>query len=232
MTVLALADIHGVSTGLELLADLMRRVDLVLVAGDLTDFGGAEELQALLPLLAPARDRLAAVPGNCDRRGARQLLEQEGLSVDGRVVERGGARVVGTGGGILHTGLTPYERREEELTEALQSAWEAHTPKNDGAGPLVVLSHMPPRDSGADRSRSGPTGSRGLRQFLDAVTPPLWVCGHIHESRSAQRRGDTLIVNPGPLRIGCYALVDLCLEAGGVWRAEAELPILDTAKRS
>jgi len=231
MRLLALSDIHGATAGLAALSDLMQKVDLVLIAGDLTEFGGSEELREVLAFLQPAAGKAVAVPGNCDRRGARELLDSEGLSADGRLLERGGALIAGSGGGMLHTGLTPYERREEELAAALESALASVSANGDAHRPLIILSHTPPYDSGADSGRGGSSGSRRLRSILDRETPPLWICGHIHESRSAQRRGETLVVNPGPLRDGHYALIEMSRGAGGTWSAGAELPIMDVTKR-
>jgi len=201
----------------------MRSMDLILIAGDLTDFGGSKELRYLLDLLGPLCSKMAAVPGNCDRRGARELLELEGLSADGRLLDKCGALVAGSGGGILHTGLTPYERRDEELGASLENAL-ANRPGAAAEGrPLIVLSHTPPHDSGADTRHGNSLGSRRYKDILEKERPPLWVCGHIHESRSSARHGSTLVVNPGSFKEGFYAMVELREQRGNAWNAEAEL---------
>ena len=88
--------------------------------------------------------------------------------------------------------------------------------------PLVVLSHQPPKDSGADERRGVSVGSPALRKVLDAAAPALWICGHIHESPCARRVGDCLVVNPGPAKEGRYAIIRLDRD-GGTWTASAEL---------
>ncbi|HET7838601.1 MAG TPA: serine/threonine protein phosphatase, partial [Rectinemataceae bacterium] len=75
---------------------------------------------------------------------------------------------------------------------------------------------------GADLRRGTPLGSESLRAALDAFRPLLWVCGHIHESPSAQVVGGTLVVNPGPLNEGRFARI-LVDRQSGAWSAKAEL---------
>jgi uncharacterized protein len=231
MLILALADAHGSSLGLKELAPTIERADLVLLAGDLTDFGGAREARALLAEIEASNRAIAAVAGNCDKAGVRELLIAEGLSADGRLVEAGGARVIGAGGSPLRSGLTPYERRESELAEALFSAASDAAERGKTGMPLVALSHVPPKGSGADQRKGQCVGSQALRDALDRIElvlgsglrPILWVCGHIHESPCASSLGSTLVLNPGSLRDGRYALVSLECDSRGIWKAEAQL---------
>jgi Icc-related predicted phosphoesterase len=222
MVILALSDIHGETEALAGVLPALREADLVLVAGDITDFGDAEELEMALQQLGDVRERLVAVPGNCDRKAARERLDVLGLSADGRLVERSGVLVAGVGGGIMRTGLTPYERRDEDLAASLRSSLALAAARLRRGQPLVVLSHQPPKGSGADERRSMAVGSRALREILDVEGPPLWICGHIHESPCARRAGRCLVVNPGPAKEGRYALVRLD-RSNGSWIASAEL---------
>jgi Icc-related predicted phosphoesterase len=220
MTLLVIADIHGDIEALSGMLPLIRSSDFILLAGDLTEFGGAQEVDEVISLLGS--ERLIAVPGNCDRRAARERLAALGVSADGRLVERPGILVAGVGGGLVRTGLTPYERREEELAANLKASLEKGAERAKGGLPLVVLSHQPPKDSGADLRRGVSVGSRALRDILDSERPPLWVCGHIHESPCAARHGRCLLVNPGPAKDGRYALVRLEKNGGGSWGANLE----------
>lgn len=222
MRILALSDIHGHAERLERILGSAGEVDLVLVAGDLTDFGGAAELDLVLAAMDGQAGKIVAVPGNCDKRAARERLEELGLSADGRLVERPGALVAGVGGSLLRTGFTPYERYDEELAEALQTALDEAALLHSDA-PVIVLSHQPPRGTGADERRGASTGSHELRAILELEEPLLWVCGHIHESPCAFRVGSCLVLNPGPAGEGAWAIVELEREGGGPWYAEAEL---------
>jgi uncharacterized protein len=221
MLILAISDIHGAFERLKALEDKLRRADLVLVAGDFTDFGGAVEARRALAVLAAARGKIAAVPGNCDKQGARQAIEAEGISVDGRLAELGGALVAGSGGSPILTGLTPYERRDRDIANALLSCLAG----SDGAGgkPLIVVTHAPPMGSGADLRKGAAVGSPALKEALASISPALWICGHIHESSCARLSGRSLVVNPGSVHDGRYALVRLERDPGGAWLASAEL---------
>lgn len=227
MRIIVVADIHGSAQALARISALAGRADLMLIAGDLTDFGGASEARALLACLDGFAGKLVLVPGNCDKKGARELLAESGTCADGRLVEAGGARVVGAGGSPLRTGLTPYERHDYELSDALALALEELAEAGgDPALPLIVLTHCPPRGSGADRRKGADVGSQALSEALSRITPPLWVCGHIHESPCAAYSGRTLVLNPGSLHDGRYALAQLDRGSDGAWRAKADLLFL------
>jgi Icc-related predicted phosphoesterase len=223
MKIFVFSDLHGSSSILERLVAKAADADLLLMAGDLTDFGGESEARALLELMGSLTKKLAIVGGNCDKRGARDLLNDQGLSVDGLARIVVGALVLGAGGGTRHTGITPYERREEELAEALDKGMNAAKPELGSGKPLIVVTHAPPRGSGADLRKSIHVGSTAFAEALERLRPALWVCGHIHESPCASYSGETLVLNPGPAREGRYAIACLEKTSSGAWRAEAEL---------
>ena len=209
MKLLCISDLHGDLAALEKLSDEIAASDLILCAGDFTDFGGKADMLKMLGPLLPRRSSLAAVAGNCDRAEARKALEAEDLAVDGRArtfgFPAGEMTVIGAGGGLFRTGLTPYERREGELVGAFESAMHELEGRRPPSAFLIALSHHPPLDCGADFRHGSHVGSQGLRNILDSLKPVLWVCGHIHEGRSISRVEDSLVVNPGSLREGFYA---------------------------
>src|SRR5437899_1499698 len=47
-----------------------------------------------------------------------------------------------------------------------------------------------------------------VRAFIEVRRPDLAVVGHIHEGRGAERVGETLVLNAGPLRDGGYVVVE------------------------
>jgi uncharacterized protein len=224
MIILAISDIHGAAERLAALPKRCREADLVLVAGDLTDFGGAAEAKPVLAALEWARGRIAAVPGNCDKQGARSAIAEDGISADGLLVEIGGALVAGSGGCPLRTGMTPYERRDRDIANSLLDCLDGIDGIDGASGkPLIVLTHAPPKDSGADQRKGSSHGSPALKEALESLAPALWVCGHIHESPVARMVGRSLVVNPGPLHDGRYALIRLERDGAAAWKARAEL---------
>jgi len=62
----------------------------------------------------------------------------------------------------------------------------------------VYVTHSPPWGTSLDRLYDGtPVGSRAIRSFIEARSPPLTLHGHIHESPGVDRIGPTISVNPG-----------------------------------
>jgi Icc-related predicted phosphoesterase len=224
MRILCIADLHGEARRLEQLRPEMDRADLLLIAGDLTDFGGRKDLDPLLAILSGSPVPIAAVAGNCDRLGVGKGLEEAGLSVDGGArtfpIGLGKVGVIGSGGAILRSGMTPNEKKEADLASALENGLRSLEPQASVALPLIVLTHNPPWGCQTDLRYGEHVGSRALRQFLEAKAPSLWISGHIHESRAAGVCGPTMVVNPGPLHDGYYALVYLEEAAGSMPRAE------------
>jgi uncharacterized protein len=226
MRIFVISDLHGSSMALKAALPKAESCSLILFAGDLTDFGGEAEARALLELFGSLKSKLLAVPGNCDKKGARELLESEGLSVEGTSAVKTGLALIGSGGGPRWTGITPYEKPDEELARALYKGADALQSDRVGASsglPLIVVSHAPPKGSGADLSRGSSIGSASLAAALERLRPVLWVCGHIHESPCAAYVGRTLVINPGPLKEGRYAIAELDQDVSGAWRAKAVL---------
>jgi uncharacterized protein len=226
MLILVASDAHGSSEAIVAVTERARNADLILFAGDLTDFGGEEDARSLLKLLGPARGKLAAVPGNCDKKGAREFLESEGLSAEGHLLRMAGAAIIGSGGSPRWTGITPYERGDKEVAASLFAASAELAFEGAKGLPLIVLTHAPPKGSGADLRKGAYIGSEALAEALERLAPVLWVCGHIHESPCAARVGRTLVLNPGSLRDGRYASASVERGPDGAWRAEAELKLL------
>jgi Icc-related predicted phosphoesterase len=104
---------------------------------------------------------------------------------------------------------TPRELPEEEFLDRLSGLMAGVR----DARKTVVMTHVPPYDSGLDTAPllspdlrptvsagdvlRGPVGSRGVRTAIEKFRPVLGVHGHIHESGGQRRVGDTLSINAG-----------------------------------
>lgn len=214
MILIALADLHGDVSRLPAFASDLAAADLVLVAGDLTHFGGRSDAARVVDAIRKLNPNLLGVPGNCDPKDVWRYLDGEGISLDGRHVLRDGIAFLGLSGSLPCPGRTPCERSEEELGARLDEACRGVP---DGT-PLVLLTHQPPHGTRADAVVDGRhIGSRGAREFILRRRPILCVTGHIHESRCADVLEETRILNPGPLREGRYGWARI---GRGVERAE------------
>ena len=204
MLVLTMTDMHGDVSHLGAFADDLARADVVVIAGDITQFGlrdAAEE--ALGPVRERAR-RVLAVGGNCDHPEVEEYLRDEGLDLHGRHRTVAGVTFLGVGMSLPCPGTTPGETTEAGLGGCLDLAARGVEP---GAR-VIVVSHEPPINTAADLVEGcGHVGSRSVRRFLEETQPLACLTGHIHESRGVGHVGRTVVVNPGPQARGSYALV-------------------------
>ena len=202
MRIVAVTDVHGKLEKVRRLSDVLAEVDfdLILLAGDLTHFSGAERARQILQPLLNMGVPLLAVHGNCDGRDVPELLNRLGIGLHDRRVNVKSVGIVGIGGSNTTPFNTIWELTEDEIASILE--------RNYRTGD-VILSHVPPKNTKADRVHFGRhVGSPALRKFIEEKNPPLVITGHIHEARSVDRIGDTVIVNPGPLFRGYYAVIE------------------------
>lgn len=205
MIIVAVSDIHGDISAIERLAPVLSQADLVLVSGDITNFGGRQEAAVVMNRLSKHSHRLLAVPGNCDRPEVGAYLSEQGLNIDARIVEIEGLSIIGLGGSLPCPGRTLLEYSEEEFGSALESAYAQMNPQK----PFVLVCHQPPYGTKVDRVLGGLyVGSRAIRKFIEERRPLACFCGHIHESSGEDRIGETKVINPGPLGRGRYVRAD------------------------
>jgi Icc-related predicted phosphoesterase len=212
MKILSLSDIHGDSGIVRSISRQIQEADLVLLTGDLTHFGGREDASRILDEVRQRNTNVLAVSGNCDLPEVEHYLGGQNLSLHGRGVVRDGISFVGLGGSLPAPGRTPNELSERQIARLLEQAMDrlkAEDSYSKAPLPLILVSHQPPKNTVADRLLSGQhVGSSEVRDFIERWTPLLCFTGHIHEGRGTDMIGDTLVVNPGPARHNCFAMVD------------------------
>lgn len=187
MKILALADLHGQGVKAE-----RNDLDLIVVAGDITAFGGYDEAREVLKPLVESKIRLIGVPGNCDYQGVADYLTEIEANIDQREIEINGFTFIGLGGSNFTPCNTPNEHTDEEFRQNLNL-------RTDTDKRLVLISHAPPYKTKLDRVLSGEhVGSKAVREFIEETQPILVICGHIHEAMGEDIIGNTRIINPGP----------------------------------
>jgi Icc-related predicted phosphoesterase len=110
MRIAALADLHFTTAAYEGFRTALERVrdeaDLLVLAGDLTNYGKASEMEPLLNVLVRLRLPIVAVLGNHDYESGQEgelmkMMTAEGIKVlDGTAYERDGVGFAGTKGFI------------------------------------------------------------------------------------------------------------------------------------
>ncbi|HKN32742.1 MAG TPA: metallophosphoesterase [Terriglobales bacterium] len=160
MRIAATADLHfspqRANTLKEQLAPVRDQADLLVVAGDLTNYGKPEEMEPLVNVLVRLRVPVVAVLGNHDYESDKEaelsrMMSEEGIKVlDGTGYERDGVGFAGTKGFVGGFGrgvLTAFGEREiktfvrASLDEAMKlerALSQLRTPKR-----VVVLHYAP-----------------------------------------------------------------------------------------
>lgn len=205
MVIIALADIHADLTHLAQIADQLTAADLVLIAGDITQFGAWAEADGIITEIRQYNPNVLAVPGNCDRPGVNDYLTDQGISLDCNCITAAGIPFVGLGGSLPCHGSTPNEMLDDDFTISL-TALEPLFRSDDR---FVLVTHEPPADTAIDLSDGEHIGSRAIRRFIEKNQPLLAVCGHTHQAPGTDRIGRTTLVNPGPLQHARYAYIQL-----------------------
>ena len=224
MRFLVLSDIHGDEKHLEQLDEEFAIADAVLFAGDFARFEASETALPVLNTLVKKHDSLFCVLGNCDEKDFLKELENLDVSVQGDLVFRDGLAFAGSGGGLQFTGVTPFERTEEELISDLNIIKE-----KDSCDNLILLIHHPPYDTKLDTINGGAhVGSKAVRAFIEEHQPLAVISGHIHESFAVDKLGSTVLINPGSLAESRYGILEVRRNAQDEWTvSKAELKCLN-----
>ena len=120
MVIITLADIHGQINNLSAIAECLTEANLILIAGDITHFGGRDEAMRILSALSKYNTSILAVPGNCDRPGVDDYLRTENINLSCNCVNINGLTFVGVGGSLPCPGNTPNEVSEEKFDICLK----------------------------------------------------------------------------------------------------------------
>ncbi len=130
LRIAAMADIHYKQTPLEsfqpVFAEVAAKADVLLLCGDLTDYGLPEEAEAVTRELSTIKIPILAVLGNHDYESGREaevrdVLTRGGLRVlDGESFELDGVGFAGAKGfcgGFDRYMLEPWGERDQEFRE-------------------------------------------------------------------------------------------------------------------
>lgn len=200
MRILFISDLHGQCSAVTALPE----TDLLIVGGDFTQFGSVEDVAAVLHSVRIRPEPCLAVLGNLDPEAANALLDEQDMSLHLQQRQFGGRRLFGIGGANATPFNTPYEWGDADMAARLAAS-------HSSSGPLdILVSHAPPRQSGADRIGNGSAvGSQAVADLVQRRLPPLVLCGHIHEAAGIYAFAGAIVVNPGPFGPqGHYACID------------------------
>lgn len=196
----------------------VHQADLVLLTGDLTNFGSHREARQVLDEIMAVNPSVLAQFGNLDRPEINEYLEDLGINMHGQGrLFQDRLCIVGIGGSNPTPFATPSEFSEEELllvgSGAYRKGLDAVTAIEHHRGrkvPVLLVSHAPPVDTRVDRIYDGRhVGSAAIRRIIETYQPDLCVTGHIHEAKGSDTIGLTTVLNPGTLRSGGWIEIRL-----------------------
>jgi len=208
MLALVLSDVHNRIGSLEQIVKLIhnRNVDLVLILGDLTNFGGERETMQVLKEIPKAET--FAIPGNLDTKEVLETLEKRGISLHGKKKKFGNFTFAGFGGGLLGNAGS-FLSSEEQIERGVGNLLT-------GENNAILLTHLPPIDTSLDLSSKGThIGSKSVKKIIEKEQPILHLCGHAHSSFGEEKLGKTISINTGAVKEGRALL--LHLEEGIKW---------------
>lgn len=210
MRIIAFGDIHMDTGNAGNIPDI-DIADLIIITGDITNYGSALDAEAVLNRLLELNSSILAVAGNLDQPAVAGYLDVSGLSLHGRGRMFDGLGIMGLGGSNHTPFNTPYEFSEKEIAAFLAGGFD----QLRGQGNFILVSHPPPLQTKTDRLANGKhVGSSAVRKFIEEKQPVLCLTGHIHESRGQDYIGRTLILNPGMLKTGGY--IEVIYENGAL----------------
>jgi Icc-related predicted phosphoesterase len=185
MRILAVADLHGAQYRLNLVLQNITTYspDLVIICGDITQFGPGELATNFLNQIPV---QTLAVAGNIDTFDVDDGINaSHATNLDKRCIIIHDIPFIGIGREIpssLPTLLIDDDAKKKPLKQLLKP-------------PSVLVTHYPPYKT-QDRIFIGTHGgSKELRSLIDTYNPRLVFCGHIHEDPGMTTVGDTTVVN-------------------------------------
>ncbi|NLI98486.1 hypothetical protein GX441_07500 [bacterium] len=150
------------------------------------------------------------VPGHQDAPVSRLLEMAEGFSnvynVHGKPFKYSGYTFAGLGGGIgpVDCDEVVYCSSEKKASKILPADW-CSDPEHS-----ILLAHTPPQSRMTlDAGKNTHSGSRVINELIETCKPAFCLAGDVTGSPGQDMLGSTLVVNPGSMFKGRYALVDL-----------------------
>lgn len=211
--ILAIGDVHGEEN--PKLYDYLENndIDLVLILGDITDFGPLDFVETFINKLYEYDVDVIAIPGNCDPNGICNAINDVAFCLHNNIVAYGDAILFGYGGSNPTPFDTPGETDDDHIYSSVYDLLANYDYVYNNQVPKVriLATHAPPFNTEADRVSNGEhVGSQGILKSIHEFEPEINLCGHIHEAKSLSKIGFTTdVANPGMLKDNGAVLVDI-----------------------
>lgn len=194
---LILSDIHSqnitLTNILQFSTKLNNPPEYCIIAGDITNFGTADELDKILGLITDTFNKVFFVLGNCDPYITEKELDTSAVHLESNVQEINFFKIVGFG--------THKPKLNQKILNRLRKSRDR----------VCLVTHAPPHNTQADIiSLNRHAGSVDLRFFIEKNSHIfLVISGHIHDSPTITKFNNCTIVNPGPVTRGNFAIIEV-----------------------
>lgn len=206
MKILAMGDIHGQCQNIFKYLQ-KNEVDLIILTGDITHFGPAKLGEDILNEICAYNIPTLAIPGNCDQTCIFGEIENSNaINIHDKTLIIKNIGICGFGGSNITPFDTPLEFAEVQIYQELEKLMK----QIEDQEIKILVTHAPPYDTKADLLPSGEhVGSESVRKIIEEFQPSLNICGHIHESKTIEELGNTIIVNPGESSKGFASIIEI-----------------------
>ncbi len=206
MEILAIADIHNRLGNIADIADDIAKADVVLIAGDITNFGKVKHAKKIITSISKYNSNILAVGGNCDPPSIDAYLSDHGMSLHCNCVELDGIKFVGVGGAIAGPGVGLDEFGDDDFSINLIALEEMLKPSDTS----ILVTHQPAFGTKIDDTGGGHhAGSIAVRDFINRNHPILAVSGHVHNAFGTDLINSTALINPGPISRRTYGYIKI-----------------------
>lgn len=117
------------------------RADLLIVGGDITTAGTADDAARAIEQWRPLAPRLLALAGNMDSPAIEARLAELGVSLDKRGIEFGDVGVFGVSAAPRSPLRTPYELDDDEIERRIEAGFA----EVKDCRHKIFCPHAPPR---------------------------------------------------------------------------------------
>lgn len=188
MKILAASDMHGNEEVVEKLANDAEKADLVVIAGDITEFG--ETPKGMIGPFLKKGKKVAFVIGNHEAPGTDELLVEEYkiTNIQGNAFISDDVGFFGCGGANIGINFM----REEDIHFYLAMGFKYV----QNAKKKVMVTHVHP--AGSKIEKFSFPGSAEVTRAIYQFKPDVHICGHIHEMEGFEEQiGKTRVVCVG-----------------------------------
>lgn len=190
MKILAVADIHGAQYRLNLVLKNIERYspDIVIICGDITQFGPGEVAKNFLDQIPV---ETLAITGNIDTHDVSKAIDESNATKIElkRIVKKG----------IPFVGISGVDAKEIKVLNDKKLLDEKS----------VLVTHVPPFGTQDKVFIGMHGGSKEIRELIDKYKPRLVLSGHIHENPGFTKAGNTIVVNCSMGKSGEGAIINI-----------------------